>query len=126
MLETLLPQGRPNALYRTEPYVLAADIYTAPGHVGRGGWTWYTGAAGWYYRVATENLLGLLLKNGVLHVRPNLPSSWNGFEADYMAGGKTYRIKVENGNVSLTCDGAPVTDNKVVADPSGHENLNLI
>jgi cyclic beta-1,2-glucan synthetase len=126
MLETLLPQGRPNALYRTEPYVLAADIYTAPGHVGRGGWTWYTGAAGWYYRVATENLLGLLLKNGVLHVRPNLPSSWNGFEADYMSGGKTYRIKVENGNVSLTCDGAPVTDNTVVADPSGHENLNLI
>ena len=73
LLLSLLPNGRPNDVYKTEPFVLAADVYSASGHVGRGGWTWYTGAAGWYKRVALENLLGLRLRDGVLHVEPCSP-----------------------------------------------------
>ena len=59
LLRALLPERRRTQIYQAEPYVLAADVYAAPGHLGRGGWSWYTGAAGWYYRTAVEELLGL-------------------------------------------------------------------
>ena len=95
ILNALLPQGRPNDIYRTEPYVLAADVYSAPGHIGRGGWTWYTGAAGWFKRVALENLLGLTLVGGQIHVDPALPSDWSGFEADWTNDGRLYHIRVD-------------------------------
>jgi cyclic beta-1,2-glucan synthetase len=115
MLEALLPLGRENDIYRAEPYVLAADVYSACDHVGRGGWTWYTGAAGWYKRVALENLLGLTLKNGRLHVRPHLPLRWDGYSAVWRNSGRTYRITVRRGErVSVTVDGLPYT-----ADGSG-------
>jgi N,N'-diacetylchitobiose phosphorylase len=66
--------------YRLEPYVVAADIYGAPPHVGRGGWSWYTGSAGWWYRVALESVLGLRVENGrELLIRPCIPASWPGF-----------------------------------------------
>ncbi len=92
ILEALLPQGRPNDVYRAEPFVLAADVYSAPGHGGRGGWTWYTGAAGWFKRVALENLLGLRLRGGNLHVGAALPSGWDGFGADWRSGRAIFRI----------------------------------
>lgn len=116
ILETLLPQGRPNEIYRTEPYVIAADVYTAPGHVGRGGWTWYTGAAGWFKRVALENLLGLKLRGGILSVEPRLPSSWHGYEAEWVDKGKTYHISVgRDGSVDVTTGGISVgSDEKAV------------
>jgi cyclic beta-1,2-glucan synthetase len=119
ILEALLPQGRPNEVYRTEPYVLAADVYTAEGHMGRGGWTWYTGAAGWFYRVAVENLLGLRLSGGMLRVRPVLPSCWAGFEAVWRNSGKTYSITVRDGATTVLCDGGPATDSRVLIDPTG-------
>ncbi|SHH48939.1 cyclic beta-1,2-glucan synthetase [Sporobacter termitidis DSM 10068] len=127
ILQALLPQGRPNEIYRTEPYVLAADVYSAPDHVGRGGWTWYTGAAGWYKRVALENLLGLRIKDGVLHVRPDLPGGWEGFEAVWRNGSRTYHILVKRGGrVTVTADGAPYSGGDVVIDekliPAGAEN----
>ncbi|NLA87719.1 MAG: hypothetical protein GX847_10680, partial [Clostridiales bacterium] len=115
ILEAILPQGRTNEIYRTEPYVIAADVYSAPGHMGRGGWTWYTGAAGWFRRVALENLLGIRLSNGILTVLPSLPSSWNGYKAEWRQNGKMYHIDVKkNGNVTVTADGAPVTDKSTV------------
>ncbi len=115
ILNDLLPQGRPNDVYRTEPYVLAADVYSAPGHVGRGGWTWYTGAAGWFKRVALENLLGLRLIDGKLHVSPLLPSSWGGFEADWNNGGSVYHIKVSrDGQVDVTQDGKDTNGSVIV------------
>jgi cyclic beta-1,2-glucan synthetase len=115
LLLSLLPSGRPNDVYRTEPYVLAADVYSAQGHVGRGGWSWYTGAAGWFKRVALENLLGLTLRGGVLHVAPSLPSGWDGYEADWKNGGRTYHIAVKkDGSVAVTCGGIPAGDGSVV------------
>jgi cyclic beta-1,2-glucan synthetase len=110
ILEALLPPGRPNSIYRTEPYVIAADVYSAAGHMGRGGWTWYTGAAGWFRRVALENLLGLRLRNGVMTVEPALPSFWDGFEAVWLQNGRTYHIDVKkDGSIAVSCDSAPET-----------------
>ena len=68
------------ARYRAEPYVVAADVYSVPPHTGRGGWTWYTGSAGWMYRVGVEAILGITLRRGALHVDPCIPRAWPGFE----------------------------------------------
>ena len=59
--------------YRVEPYVVAADVYSQPPHTGRGGWTWYTGSAGWMYRVGVEAILGLSLDRGALRIDPCIP-----------------------------------------------------
>lgn len=100
--------------YKVEPYVVAADVYSRPPHVGRGGWTWYTGAAGWMYRAAVESVLGIRREAGVLSLDPCIPRTWPGFEARLVCGGATYQIVVDNpdsvsqGVMSATCDGAPV------------------
>ena len=115
-LEALLPQGRPHDVYRTEPYVLAADVYSNEQHVGRGGWTWYTGASGWFLRVASENLLGLKIRDGILHVDPRLPPDWDGFEAVWRNAGSEYQIEVCNGGkVEVTRDGRPVLNDPFVS-----------
>src|SRR5690606_898277 len=67
------------ATYRVEPYVVAADVYTAEGHLGRGGWTWYTGSASWFYRVGIETLLGFTRRGNSLTINPRVPASWPGF-----------------------------------------------
>ncbi|MFL6674108.1 MAG: GH36-type glycosyl hydrolase domain-containing protein [Massilia sp.] len=87
------------ATYQVEPYVIAADIYGAEPHVGRGGWTWYTGSAGWMYRVALESVLGFTLQGGdTIRVKPVIPSSWPGFTMRYrLPDGETvYEINVVN------------------------------
>ena len=84
-------------LFKLEPFVAAADIYDEPPHVGRGGWSWYTGSAGWIYRVATESVLGLELIGGhTLRVKPCIPAEWPGFEVTYKPDGKgsTYVITI--------------------------------
>jgi cyclic beta-1,2-glucan synthetase len=86
--------------YKVEPYVVAADVYSAPGHVGRGGWTWYTGSAGWMQRAGIESIIGIRVLNGVLHVAPCIPASWPGFEATVRYKEAVYSIIVDNpGNV---------------------------
>lgn len=80
--------------YRVEPYVVAADIYTVPGHVARGGWTWYTGSAGWVYRLILENLLGLTLQVNRLKFDPLLPDGWDGFKIHYRYRETFYHITV--------------------------------
>jgi len=83
--------------YRVEPYVVAADVYSVPPHVGRGGWTWYTGSSGWMYRLGLEAILGLhRVGADVLRVDPCIPESWPGFKLTYRYGGTTYEIAVEN------------------------------
>lgn len=85
--------------YKTEPYVAAADIYGEPPHVGRGGWTWYTGSSGWLYRVGLESVLGLTLDQGdTLVFNPCIPSGWKGFSVRYRwpQGGVVW-IDIENG-----------------------------
>jgi cyclic beta-1,2-glucan synthetase len=82
--------------YKVEPYVVCADVYSAPQHVGRGGWTWYTGSAGWMYRSAVEGILGIHLRAGTLVVDPCIPRAWAGFEFTYKFGSSRYRITVKN------------------------------
>jgi cellobiose phosphorylase len=82
--------------YKVEPYVVCADVYGAPPHTGRGGWTWYTGSASWLYRVAIETILGFQLRGGTLHFEPCVPPSWPGFELSYRHRSATYRILVDN------------------------------
>jgi cyclic beta-1,2-glucan synthetase len=84
------------ARYRAEPYVVAADVYSVPPHTGRGGWTWYTGSAGWMHRVGIEAILGITLRGGALRVDPCIPRAWPGYEVMFAPAGARYRIQVEN------------------------------
>ena len=76
ILLDLLPENHDLSVYEAEPFVIAADVYSCPGHEGEAGWTWYTGSAGWYLRVVLEDLLGLQLWAGKLYVRPRLPDTF--------------------------------------------------
>ena len=82
--------------YKVEPYVACADVYSASAHIGRGGWTWYTGSAGWMYRTAIEAILGINLRGGILTVNPCIPRAWPSFEIIYKHGSSRYRIAIEN------------------------------
>jgi cyclic beta-1,2-glucan synthetase len=82
--------------YKAEPYVVCADVYSSPQHVGRGGWTWYTGSAGWMYRTAMEGILGIHVRGRILSINPCIPRGWTGFEITYKYGSSRYRIAVEN------------------------------
>jgi cellobiose phosphorylase len=84
------------ARYRVEPYVVAADVYTHPAHLGRGGWTWYTGSAAWMYRVGLESILGLTRRGDCFAIAPCIPRSWPGFSVRWRHGLSTYEIEVEN------------------------------
>ena len=117
------------AVYRAEPYVVAADVYSQPPHVGRGGWTWYTGSASWMYRVGIEGLLGVTLRRGALHIDPCIPSAWPGFEVTFKKPRVDYRIVVENpdhvcrGVVRIEVDGEVLAGSGVtiVEDGRRHE-----
>ena len=89
------------AIYQVEPYVVVADIYGTPPHVGRGGWSWYTGSAGWFYRIALESLLGLRVEGGdTLVLRPRVPDGWPRYRIRYRLpdGATRYEIEVDNPN----------------------------
>jgi cellobiose phosphorylase len=82
------------AIYKVEPYVVAADVYALPPHTGRGGWTWYTGSAGWMYRLIVESLLGLKLEVDKLSFSPCLPADWKRFKVYYRYRETDYEIDV--------------------------------
>ena len=82
--------------YKVEPYVVAADVYARPPHVGRGGWTWYTGSAGWMQRAGVESILGMRLQGDVLRLDPCIPKTWSGFEISLRYRSSRYEITVEN------------------------------
>ncbi|MBC5823435.1 MAG: glycosyltransferase 36 associated protein, partial [Candidatus Eremiobacteraeota bacterium] len=82
--------------YKVEPYVVSADVYTESSHVGRGGWTWYTGSAGWMYRAGLESILGFHLKGTNLLIDPCIPKSWPGFEIAFQYHSARYDIVVKN------------------------------
>jgi cyclic beta-1,2-glucan synthetase len=100
--------------YKVEPYVACADVYSSPQHIGRGGWTWYTGTAGWMYRTAVEGILGINLRGRILSINPCIPRAWSGFEITYKYGSSRYRISVENprgvsqGVVQASLDGRDI------------------
>jgi cyclic beta-1,2-glucan synthetase len=82
--------------YKGEPYAVSADVYAGPPHVGRAGWTWYTGAAGWLYRAGLEWILGFRKRGAALCIDPCIPRDWERFEITYRHGGSVYRITVES------------------------------
>lgn len=112
--------------YKVEPYVMAADVYGVAPHEGRGGWTWYTGSAGWTYQLALEHILGLQRKGNELHINPCIPDSWTDFEVNYRVGGSLYQIKVVNrrkdGTIALTVDGEAVREKALVLQDDGLEH----
>jgi cellobiose phosphorylase len=106
------------ALYKVEPYVVAADVYGVSPHVGRGGWTWYTGSAGWMYRLITESLLGLHLEVDKLRFAPRMPADWPSYKVHYRYRETVYHINVRNGGTGqtvrrVTVDGAEQTEGTV-------------
>ena len=103
------------AAYKVEPYVVAADVYALSPHTGRGGWTWYTGSAGWMYRLILESLLGLRLEKDKLRIAPCLPEDWETFKVHYRYRETVYHIGVlqtraENGEMSVIVDGVEQPD----------------
>jgi cyclic beta-1,2-glucan synthetase len=114
--------------YRAEPYVVAADVYSVPPHTGRGGWTWYTGSAGWMYRIGIETILGISLSQGALHIDPCIPRSWPKYEVTFKPAKTTYHIVVENpdgvsrGVTRLEVDGVDVTGRDVPIATDGAEH----
>jgi cyclic beta-1,2-glucan synthetase len=105
--------------YRVEPYVVAADVYSVEPHVGRGGWTWYTGSAGWMYRLGLEAILGLRRVGEALQINPCIPRHWSGYELTYRVGETAYRIRVENpegvnrGVKQVTLDGETLPGDEI-------------
>jgi cyclic beta-1,2-glucan synthetase len=121
------------ARYRAEPYVVAADVYSSEAHVGRGGWTWYTGSAGWMYRVAVEAILGITLKNGALRIDPCIPRAWPRFEAVVRTRAAAFRVAVENpSSVSrgvrlIELDGVEMTGRDIpIADAAGDHAVRVV
>ena len=106
--------------YKVEPYVVAADVYSVVPHVGRGGWTWYSGSAGWLYRAGVEAILGLRLKGDSLWIDPCIPAAWPEYEMTLRYRGAVYEISVHNpggvsrGVIAVEVDGksSPVTEGK--------------
>jgi cellobiose phosphorylase len=103
------------AVYKVEPYVVAADVYSVVPHAGRGGWSWYTGSAGWMYRLVIESLLGLTLQvdedGARLLIRPCLPAGWTSYHVDYRFRETTYSIDIASAgdaapSVTLTAEPA--------------------
>jgi cyclic beta-1,2-glucan synthetase len=109
--------------YKVEPYVACADVYSMPPHVGRGGWTWYTGSAGWMYRVTLEWLLGLRVQGANLAIDPCIPHDWPSFEIMFRYRSSRYQITVENplgvcrGILATRLDGEMLTGNKKLLVP---------
>jgi cyclic beta-1,2-glucan synthetase len=98
------------SVYKVEPYVVAADVYALSPHTGRGGWTWYTGSAGWMYRFILESLLGLKLEVNKLRFAPCLPADWKSFKVHYRYQETLYHITIlqthaSNGGITVTIDG---------------------
>ena len=123
------------ARYHVEPYVVAADVYACAPHIGRGGWTWYTGSAGWMQRAGIENILGLRLRAGVLHFDPCIPSAWPGFSIVLKLGAARYDIVVENpaaksrGIKFTSLDGVEISPKPLrikLADDSGVHHIKVI
>ncbi|MFN8825976.1 MAG: GH36-type glycosyl hydrolase domain-containing protein [Planctomycetota bacterium] len=116
--------------YKLEPYAVGADVYSVAPHVGRGGWSWYTGAAGVMYRAGLESILGFRLAGDTLHLDPCVPRSWRRFELDFVRGGIRLHVLVENpdahcrGVARLELDGVslPTTPATVPLRPDGRRH----
>jgi cyclic beta-1,2-glucan synthetase len=121
------------AIYKAEPYVVAADVYAVAPHVGRGGWSWYTGSAGWLYRLMLESLLGLQRVGDHLSIMPCLPASWNNYSMRYRFGTTSYQINITRQaqpsnslnppNTQYRLDGFLLADEFIVLIDDGKEHV---
>jgi cyclic beta-1,2-glucan synthetase len=113
-------------VYKVEPYVVSADVYAVEPHVGRGGWSWYTGSAGWMYRLMVESLLGVRLDGAHLRIEPVLPQEWEGFSMDYRYRNTPYRIRVRqmarDEPRALRLDGVLLVDGRIPLLDDGVEH----
>ncbi|MCI8304182.1 MAG: hypothetical protein HFF52_06085 [Lawsonibacter sp.] len=126
ILKALLPEGHETDVYRAEPYVIAADVAYAPGRVGRAGWTWYTGAAGWYWQIAVQEMLGLKVTEGRLTVEPRLPPDWPGYEAVWrLRKGRLAISVVRTGVRTAVLDGKAVKKGVSLAELAGEHRLKI-
>jgi cyclic beta-1,2-glucan synthetase len=107
--------------YRVEPYVVAADVYGRPPHVGRGGWTWYTGSASWLYRVGLEAILGFRREGDRLWIEPCIPRAWSGFTLVYRHRSAVYRVTVTREAKGVSVDGQAVEAVTLADDGREHE-----
>ncbi len=119
--------------YKTEPYVMAGDVYARSPHAGRGGWSWYTGSAGWMYRVAIESILGLERHGATFSIDPCIPSSWASYEIHWKVGRTQYQIHVDNphhrqrGISAATLDGRAVEHRSIpIVDDGATHVVNLV
>lgn len=119
--------------YKVEPYVAAGDVYAVWPHTGRGGWTWYTGSAGWMYRAGLESILGFQIEADRLLINPCIPRVWRGYEINYRHGSTLYQIRIENphnvshGIVSLELDGvAQRTAEVVLQNDERQHNIRIV
>ena len=115
-------------LYGVEPYVIAADVYSAAEHTGRGGWTWYTGSSGWMYRVGLEAILGIQRVGQTMHIKPCIPKTWGHYQVTYHVGETTYLIRVENptgvngGVKQIELDGIILNGNEIPLGGDGKQH----
>jgi len=111
--------------YKVEPYVITADIYTVDPHNGRGGWSWYTGSAGWTYRLITESLLGIKRHGGFISINTRLPADWPQVTLTYQQGSSQYQITVKRGegDYQVTMDEQPLTDGMIPLTDDGENHV---
>ena len=119
--------------YKVEPYVVAADVYAHPAHTGRGGWTWYTGSAGWMHRVGLEAVIGLCIQGDTFKLDPCIPAAWPGFALSWRFGRTRYEITVENpegrcrGVAEAEMDGAPADARLIpLRDDGGQHRVRVV
>ena len=111
--------------YKVEPYVVVADVYSVPPHVGRGGWSWYTGSGAWMYRLGIEAILGIQREGEALRIEPRIPADWNGYAVRYRFGDTFYEIQVENpehvqqGVSEIVLDGRSLSEGLVPLEDGG-------
>jgi cyclic beta-1,2-glucan synthetase len=113
--------------YKVEPYVIAADVYALSPHIGRGGWTWYTGSAGWIYRLIVESLLGISLETDKLYINPCLPSDWVTFKMSYRYRETVYRftitqVKQDSAKMTIVVDGLESREKYIALVDDRHEH----
>ncbi|MBO9668826.1 MAG: hypothetical protein J7501_18655, partial [Bdellovibrio sp.] len=106
--------------YKIEPYVVAADIYAVEPHTGRGGWSWYTGSASWFYRAGIESLLGFRLEGEKLHLEPRMPDAWRSFEISYRYKSSLYRITVKKSKDGRASEVIQLVDDGKIHDVTIH------
>jgi cyclic beta-1,2-glucan synthetase len=119
--------------YRVEPFVMAGDVYAHPMHVGRGGWTWYTGSAGWMYQCAVQALLGLKRNGETISLDPCVPTVWPEYSVEWRIASTRYRFVVSNpeyrsrGIVSAVCNGTPVDPAAIpLVDDGGLHEVRIV